>query len=106
MRHKAGVQPVRENGNIPDTQPSYEMMSLKAELESARTELNRRTVVFSNHYTNMVEKWKTEKTKREVVICLIVCLFVYLFVCLFVCLFICLFVCLFIYLFIYLLFTQ
>ena len=49
-----------------DEKPTMEMMSLRVELENAKTELNRRTVLFSNHYNDMCGKWQTEKTKREV----------------------------------------
>ena len=66
MRRKEGTEHVGENGNIPDHQPNIQMMSLKIELEKAKTELNRRTVMFSNHYSSMVDKWQHEKTKREV----------------------------------------
>ena len=76
MRKKPVAEPVMENGSTSDNQSNIEMFSLKAELENAKTELNRRTVMFSNHYTSMVEKWKNEKNKREVSVC--ICLFVYL----------------------------
>ena len=58
----------KKRGTIQDDEenPNMHMMSLRVELENAKTELNRRTVLFSNHYNDMVGKWQTEKTKREV----------------------------------------
>ena len=56
----------KQETNQDEGEPNMHMMSLRIELENAKTELNRRTVLFSNHYNDMVGKWQTEKTKREV----------------------------------------
>ncbi|KAI6660328.1 hypothetical protein LOD99_13916 [Oopsacas minuta] len=62
MRRK----PQQDNLENNEEGPNLEMMSLKIELDKAKSELNRRTVLFSNHYNDMVGKWQNEKTKREV----------------------------------------
>ena len=56
----------KQETNQDEGEPNMHMMSLRIELENAKTELNRRTVLFSNHYNDMIGKWQTEKTKREV----------------------------------------